>query len=535
MSLYYADMMQRTVLSIMALTLALVVAAQSGYKRTQNRMLDEAKVLLAMGEYEKAAQLYKRLAPMDTTFAEVYHELGLCQLNLPGQKERSVTAFEHAVRHGHVEARYHLACARHRQQRFDAAVDLFRWYKEGHQRLVNDRDVDHAMDMALTAKMRIKDPVDVRIRNLGPMINSAGQDYCPLVTADGSAMYFTSRREGTTGERKDGSGQWFEDIWMARRIDDMWTNAMNVHAPLNSAMHDATVGMAPDGTSMIVYRTHPDLLSGDLYESKLIDGQWSEPELMTDRINSPHHEPSASIAPGGDEIYFTSDRPEGHGGRDIYRIKRLPDGSWSLPLNLGPNVNTPYDEDAPFVHSDGVTLFFSSKGHDSMGGYDVFKAVLTDPDVNGWSLPENLGYPLNTVNDDIYFCLAEDGLTGWLSSERPGGMGMQDIYQVEYPSTQLDYLVVRGVVTDVAEEPVKARILVTDKEGTTIQGVYNSNARTGRYLLVLTPGQEYALTVEAEGFGTRTMALLAQTNNGTRELPMDILMAPAQQQLTQHE
>ncbi|MDX9749487.1 MAG: hypothetical protein RBT71_00200 [Flavobacteriales bacterium] len=528
-------MMQRTFLLILILSLMHGAMGQTGYNRAHNRMLDEAKLLLATGEYERASHLYRRLVGVDTTFAEVYHELGLCQLRMPGQKDRSTAHFEHAVRHGHLEAHYQLGMARHRQQRFDAAVELFRAYKEGRQRLVADRDVDHAIGMALSAKARMKDPVDVRIRNLGPMVNSPGMDYCPLVTADGNTMYFTSRRDGTTGGRKDGGGQWFEDIWMARRIDDIWTNAMNVRAPLNSAMHDATVGMAPDGRSMIIYRTHPDLLSGDLYESRLVDGAWTEPERMTDRINSPHHEPSASIAPGGDEIYFTSDRPGGHGGRDIYRIRRLPNGEWSLPLNLGPNVNTPYDEDAPFMHSDGATLFFSSKGHDSMGGYDVFKAVLTDPDMNGWSLPENMGYPLNTVNDDIYFCLAEDGQTGWLSSERPGGLGGQDIYQVEFPGTQLDYLVVRGVVTDAAEDPVQARILVTDKEGTVIQGVYNANAHTGRYLLVLTPGQEYALTVEASGFATQHMPLVARTINGTRELPMDILMEPAEQQLTRNE
>lgn len=250
---------------------------------------------------------------------------------------------------------------------------------------------------------------------------------------------------------------------------------------------------------------------------------------MTPRINSKHHEPSASIAPGGEEIYFTSDRPGGFGGLDIYRIRRLPNGEWSLPLNLGPNVNTAKDEDAPFVHSDGVTLFFSSKGHNTMGGYDIFKAVLTDPDMNGWSTPENMGYPLNTVNDDIYFSLSEDGETGFFSSERVGGLGMQDIYRVEFPGTQLDYIVVRGVVTDASDEPMSARIVVSDLAGTEVQGVYNANANTGRYLLVLTPGERYMLNVEAPGFMTQRSELHARTVNGTRELPMDIQMVRNEQ------
>ncbi len=535
MSPYSVEPMKRTLFLLLLLPLVIDATAQRNYKRLHNRMLDEAKLMLGNNEYEEAAKIYKRLIPMDSSFMEVFHELGVCLVNTPGQKEKSVPYFEHAMRGGHLESFYELGLARHRQQRFDEAVDLLRRYKQMDGRAVRDSEVDHQIGMAVSAKSLVKEPIDVRIRNMGPMINSPAHDYCPVVTGDGNTLYFTSRRRGTTGERKDGGGQWFEDIWMARRIDDVWTNAVNVRAPLNTAMHDATVGMSPDGRSMIIYRTHPDLVSGDLYGSEYTDGKWTEPVLLTDRINSKYHEPSASIAPGGDEIYFTSDRPGGFGGRDIYRIRRLPNGQWSLPLNLGPNVNTPHDEDAPFIHSDGVTLFFSSKGHTSMGGYDIFKTVLTDPDMNGWSIPENMGYPLNTVNDDIYFCLSEDGLTGWFSSERPGGQGMQDIYQVEFPGSQLDYLVVRGVVTDSAEEPVKARIMVTDPEGEELQGVYSSNERTGRYLLVLTPGQRYSLTVEAAGFASRQMELHARTINGTRELPMDILMARPENGLTQNE
>jgi hypothetical protein len=509
-------------LLIVALVCPFAVQAQKNYKRIHNQMLDQAKVLYANGEYQDAARIYKRLIPLDTTFSEVYHELGVCYASLPGTRELAIPLFEHAVRHGNTEAYFELAKARHRQHRFDEAIDLFQRYKKLHFRAVKDQEVDRAIGMATTAKSLVEVPVDVRIRNMGSSINSNAHDYCPLVTADGNTLYFTSRRKGTVGDMRDGTGQYFEDIYMARRIDDVWTNAVNLRSPLNTRMHDATVGLNPDGSSMIIYRTNQTLVGGDLFEAVSRNGQWQEAQLMTDRINSKYHEPSASIAPGGDEIYFTSDRPGGYGGLDLYRIRRLPNGEWSLPLNLGPKVNSAFDEDAPFIHSDGATLFFSSKGHNTMGGYDIFKAVLVDPDMNGWSEPENMGYPINTVNDDIYFSLSEDGQTGFFSSERPGGLGLQDIYAVEFPSTQLDYFVVRGVVTDVSEEPVKARIVVTDLAETEVQGVYNSNESTGRYLLVLTPGERYLMTVEAKGFMTQRSELHAHTINGTRELPMDI-------------
>ena len=150
--------------------------------------------------------------------------------------------------------------------------------------------------------------------------------------------------------------------------------------------------------------------------------------------------------------------------------------------------------------------------------------MLTDYDMNGWATPENMGYPLNTVNDDIYFCLSEDGRTGYFSSERPEGLGMQDIYQVTFPNSQLDHMLVRGVVADASDEPIKARIILTDATGEEIVGVYNTNERTGRYLMVLEPEQEYRMTVESPGFAPIASTVLARTADGSREMSMDILM-----------
>jgi hypothetical protein len=515
--------MERKLSTFALMLLACSAAAQATYKRPHNQMLDQAKAHLVAEDYAEAARLYKKLLPVDTAFVEVYYEYGVCLAHLPGQRDKSVPHLERAVRGGHTEAHYELALQRHRQQRFDEAADLLMRYKQLNYRAMRDVEVDRLIAMASTAKELVKRPLPLEIRNMGALVNSPQHDYCPLITADGNTLYFTSRREGTTGNLKDPAGQWLEDIYVARRIDEVWTNAVNVGGPMNTNTHDATVGLAPDGSSMIVYHTSQDLVAGDLFETRMHAGKWQTPVLMTDKINGKHHEPSASIAPGGDEIYFTSDRPGGFGGRDLYRIRRLPNGDWSLPLNLGPKINTAHDEDAPFIHSDGITLFFSSKGHNTMGGYDIFKATLLDPDVNGWGLPENMGYPLNTVNDDIYFCLSEDGYTGYFSSERTGGLGMQDIYQVVFPGSQLNYVVARGVVADASDEPVKARLLLTDEHGDEIVGVYSSNEQTGRFIMVMAPGQKYQLSVEAPGFAVHRQTLLAKpTDHDGREMALDI-------------
>ncbi|MCC6542111.1 MAG: PD40 domain-containing protein, partial [Flavobacteriales bacterium] len=278
--------MYRKYTSTLAVFLSLAAIGQQGYKKIHFQMLDQAKTLLANDEYEEAARIYKRLLPVDPLFVEVQHEMGLCYAGMPGQKDRAVEYFERGVEGGHIESFYQLALQRHRQQRFDDAMNLFAQYREKHGRMVADAEVERRKAMSLSAKELTAAPTELEIRNLGPMVNSAAHDYCPLVTADGNTMYFTSRREGTTGNLKDPFGQWFEDIYMARRIDEVWTNGVNVGGPLNTLVHDATVGLSPDGASMIIYRTQQNLVSGDLYEARMHARKWQQPELMTAMINS---------------------------------------------------------------------------------------------------------------------------------------------------------------------------------------------------------------------------------------------------------
>ncbi|HMN04822.1 MAG TPA: hypothetical protein PKD45_03775 [Flavobacteriales bacterium] len=516
---------------LVALLLALPfvpASAQRGYSRAQYNMLDEARTLMEAGQWSDAYKIYKRLLNADTTSAETYYGIGMCEANMPDKRAMASSHFEIAVRHGHQEALYRLALERHRQERFGEELALLEQYRSRNGRDIPREEIDRQIAMAHTASSLTADPVRLKIRNLGPAVNSPAHDYCPVVTADGSRMFFTSRRAGTMGALKDASDQFYEDIYVSEQQGGQWGAARNVGAPINSIMQDATVGLSPDGNEMIIYRAGTDNPAGELLISQRAQGIWSTPARMTDKINSKYHEPSAAISPDGSEIYFTSDRPGGFGGRDLYRIRRLPNGQWSEPLNLGPEINTPYDEDAPFLHSDGTTLFFSSNGHNTMGGFDIFKAALLDPDMNVWEKPVNLGYPLNTVNDDIYFSLSEDGRTGYFSSERPGGLGGQDIHEVIFPVSQVEYQLVQGVVTDGNEQPLKARIVVTDTRTETVFGIYNTNGRTGRYIMAIRPGQPYQLDVSAEGYVDRELNLLTTDEDVVDLMMLDIKLAPGE-------
>ncbi|MBL7965067.1 MAG: PD40 domain-containing protein [Flavobacteriales bacterium] len=498
-----------------------VAFAQKGYKKVHYNMLDEARMLLTSGDHVEASKIYRKLLPVDTTFTEVTYDLAMCYLSMPEQRDKANELLERAVRTGHLEAKLELAGVRHRQQRSAEAIALYESYKADRGRTVSDSEVDRRMAMCHVAVELTASPLDLRIRNLGPQINSKAHDYSPVVNADGNSLYFTSRRDGSTGGMRDLSGQAFEDIYATRRMDEVWSTATSAGVLLNTTMHDATVGLSADGNRMIIFRTAPGMVSGDLFETERVNGVWQQPVRMPDQINSPSHEPSACYSPDGNEIYFSSDRSGGSGGRDLYRIRRLPNGQWSQPLNMGARINTPYDEDAPFMHSDGITLFFSSNGHRTMGGYDIFKSVLIDADLNGWSAPENMGHPLNTVNDDIYFCLSADGTTGYFSSERSGGIGAQDIYEVIFPDSQTDHVLVRGLVSDRMDEPVRARLTLYDEQRSEIVGVYNSHPRSGRFVMVLPPGARFVYDIEANGYERAAGQLEVLTGAGT-EMSLDI-------------
>lgn len=509
---------------LLCMLLTFGAAAQPGFKRADLRIYDDAMILFEEGAWKEAYQGFKRVIKVDTTYADLHYALGVCALNLPGHRSEAAAHFEAAIRHGNTESLYELAMIRHQEARFDEAINLLDTYRRTPRPRIDREEVDRRIGMAHNARRAMEHPVRMRIRNLGPQVNSPAHDYCPVITADGKTMYFTSRRAGSMGGLTDENGQHYEDIYMSQRGEQGWSAAFNLQGPVNSRMQDATVGLSPDGNEMIIYRADEKNPNGELLITQREQGQWAAPQRMTEKINSKYHDPSATISPDGTEIYFSSNRPGGFGGRDLYRIRRLPNGEWSEPLNLGPEINTQYDEDAPFIHSDGTTLFFSSNGHNTMGGYDIFKATLLNPDMNVWGKPENMGYPLNTVNDDIYFALSADGRTGYFSSERDGGLGGQDIHEVVFPVNQVEYALVLGVVSDGNEDPVGARIVVTDPLTSDVVGIYLPNPRTGRYVMALRPGRQYTVEATAAGFEPWAHDLYTGDEDTTDRLTLDIPM-----------
>ncbi|MCK5371908.1 MAG: PD40 domain-containing protein, partial [Cyclobacteriaceae bacterium] len=273
-------------------------------------------------------------------------------------------------------------------------------------------------------------PRDYIIENMGPAINSEWDDFAPVVTADESFLAFTTRRQdGNTNEDVFDDMLYYEDVFYAEKNGNKWQYAQNIGPPVNIIYHSSNLAISADGSQLYLYKSQN---GGDIFLSELNpDRSWSEPVALNENINSTFSENSVSISPDGNTLYFSSDRPitADKSDLDIYYSKKDRKGDWGVAKNIGSVINTKYDEDGAFIDYDGKTLYFSSKGHKGMGGYDIYKTIYNEG-ADEWSEPINLGYPMNSPDNDIYFVSTRDGKRGYYASAKADGMGFTDIYHI---------------------------------------------------------------------------------------------------------
>ena len=324
--------------------------------------------------------------------------------------------------------------AYHYNEQFDSAL----WYYDHFNRQLSRslqfsrvakmNEVNWKIFECRNAQLFKANPVQVTIENLGPNVNSEWPDYAPTISADESTMIFTTRRPDNNNNASLAEDlEYYEEIFMSKRVDGVWQPARKVEE-LNSDFHDASVSLSPDGKEMFVYS---DENGGDIYETdQQPDGAWTNPKRLNGFINSPYFESSAAVSADLQKLFFVSDRPDGYGGTDIYVALKNKRGDWTQVINLGPTINTPRDEEDVFVAANGQHIYFSSNGHAGMGDLDIYRSTF-DSATMKWSEPMNLGYPVNSVENDIFFVLTGDERFAYISSMRTPSRGEQDIYRVD--------------------------------------------------------------------------------------------------------
>ena len=428
------------------LTLFLVIFSTSfGQEQDPEQARQYVEVAEGMIEgsmaYDDVRDIMVRAADLDTTFLKANFDAGELHMRTIG-RDLAVKYFLRVFRQDpdyRFDIQYWIGRSYQMGLNFDKAIEYYNLYKERLASKSNyqGRDkvdlaaVERSIYECQNGKEFVANPGNFSIVNIGREINSEYEDYGPVLNGDETEIIFTSRRrEDNLNENVFEDNKPFEDIFTSKKSGEGWARATNIGPVVNTPYHNSNLALSKDGNTLFIYN---DDNGGDIYYSERdASGQWGQPVSLPGIINSSFNEKSISISADERTLYFASDRPGGFGGIDIYRAILDSRGQWSDVRNLGPRINTEYDEEGPFIDQDNVTLYFSSKGHKGMGGHDIFRAVF-DPQVNEWGEPENLGYPINTPDDDVYFVSSTDGKRAYYSSVKEDGMGYTDIYMITIP------------------------------------------------------------------------------------------------------
>ncbi len=383
------------------------------------------------------------------------------------------------------------------EMRFDRAIEQFNHYIEfwaaGDDFSVEEAEIE--IEYCENAYQLVKFPRECLYENLGDHINSSYSDYFPFVTADESFLVFTSKRDD--GSKKLSDGTFASNIYYSRVEDGEYSDATKMpSAEKETGESEIVVGMESTGNNALIMKISGGV-TGNIYEANFSNNHLENVKELGERINSKKsREIAATYGTDRSSIYFVSDRDGGYGGTDIWIVKRLPTGAWGMPYNAGPGINTLRDEDFPNISPDGSKMFFSSQGHFSMGGFDIFEAQW-DADSNSYVNPRNLGYPINSVDNDMNYRESNSGRYGYIAARRPEGQGDYDLYRLTIAEVESEYSVIRGVLTSKGEIE-NAQITVTNLENPDELGYYFPNASTMRYVIILAPGN-YDVFIEADG------------------------------------
>jgi len=473
------------------------------FAQGNKKALADAERYFGIKAYEQALPLYLEAIKAGEKDPMVHYKTGVCYQKSSSLSEqvKGIPYFDFALSSGAKVPNsviFDLADLYLKDEQLQKALEQYTKFKElAKTDKVAVAKADAAINTVHNAIALMSVPRNMTVNNISSVINSQYTEYNPVVSADESVMAFTALRPNT-GKTRSGD-KFIEEVYISTNSSGNWSEPKVI--PIASEYNVGTAGISADGQKMIIFMgsvTDP----GSLFQITKTGDGWSKPSLVTPTLNNPRFlEATASITPDGKVIYFSSDRQGGMGGLDIYKTTLQANGTWSAPVNLGPSINTKANEDAPFIHPDQKTLFFTSDGPKSMGGRDIFVTRLVN---DKWTTPENMGYPVNTTANDNYFTLIADGSRGYFSSDRKGGLGAQDIYFLNMPkeSSNIPLTLIKGKILNAETgKPMPTKIYMVDNEtNKRLDFVYDPDPVTGNYLIILPPAKNYDMVIESEGF-----------------------------------
>ncbi len=492
-------------------------------------------------DYYGALRIYRKLYENNKEHSTLNFRMGKCFIEL-NEMDTALTHLKMAYKQNPpVSNEIHFLFGKAYQYLGDlqSAINSYYNYKATLSPRQNER---HAVNILLRqcsiAKELMESPVNVQINNLGKNVNTKYTDACPSISADAKTLIFTSRRPENIGGKIDiFTEEYYDDVyisnWNAEKKE--WSVAENIGAPINTEAHNANMSITPDGNKIFIYKNViGETKSGDIYISeKTPTGEWGVPKAFANEnkyINTTYFESSACLSSDGKTLYFVSEREkEGFGHGDIY-VSHKEGREWTKPVNLGPIINTEGDEIGVYIHPDNKTLFFSSNGHNTMGGHDIFMSLLSND--GKWSEPINMGYPINTTQEEIHFVFTADRQMAYLSSSRNEGHGKMDVYAVNMAyyfknNTQIDenmastitgppLAILKGSVVDgESSEALVANLLIKDLSNNKTK--ITSSNKNGDYFITLPADRKYEITVKNKNYKSLVVKFKLPKNDG--EIP----------------
>jgi Tol biopolymer transport system component len=476
-----------------------------------------AKQKLYAEDHVGALNAFREVEKNNPNDASVKYYVALCYYNLK-QYPKAMETLQKAVeikKDIKPETYVLLGKLYQLEENFDKAIDAFNTYKSMTKAdSESTEDTDVFLSQCKNAKNLMGSPLPVMVTSLGPDINSQYDDKNPCITADGRKLVFTTRRPESTADVVDaeGDGKYFENIYIAA-FDSATREPLkpaSIGSPVNTKAHDACTSISPDGKQIFLYKNDANdkaSRGGNVFVSKITNGKWKTPESIGKPINSSYWEGGACVSSNGKSYFFSSERSGGYGGSDIWMVTRNKK-EWGTPVNLGPQINTPYDEAGMFLAPDGKTLFFCSNGPLSMGGYDILKTVLE----NGrWSAPVNVGFPINSPGKEGQLTVSADARYAYISSDRKGGLGESDLYRIDlkdYAILEKDPLmksnglsILKGTIREGFEGYGLPDVEITLRTEAGEQFMSTSTNELGEYFFTLRGGK-YKIQLAKKGFKT---------------------------------
>jgi len=543
---------------------SLLILANFAYNQTFKKKFVDAEYHFMFEEYALALPLYLDLYNQDKENANLAYRIGICYIyqNSPEEKRKAIPYLEYAVQHitkkykegsyleknAPPDAWFYLGTVYRDAMEFEKAITAFKKFTStvSVSSVYYIDYVKREIQCTENAKQLIKYPIKIEPQNLSEVINAPDEvQNCPVISDDESIIVFTAGKKNIFSAELDininNPDYKLDDIYFAHKVDGKWSEPVNITKQLGTGNQQRTVPVSISSDGKELYLVRDDNDDGNIYVSFYKNDKWTRMKPLNKHINTKYWESHATITKDGNTLFFTSDRPGGFGGLDIYRSDKDEKGEWGPAVNLGPTINSIYDEETPFVIGDKgkYTLYFSSQGHYSMGGFDVFYSTLLNN--NKWSTPINIGFPLNTVGNDLFYVPKANGEYFFfpLNNNERGGIAKNNIYKAkvnlpgmkpveETKPPQLVKVLVKGVVklADNANElPKDIAVVFYDSLKNINIASIKPSLDSGYYQNVVGPGS-YRLTFSCSGYNSKTEYVYIPENFSAKEIVIDATLEP---------